>query len=152
MPLANGTNAPDFILLNQHREPVSLDNLMGSRSVMVFIPFAFTSTCQGELCQIRDESSVFADAGARVVAITCNTIHSNRLWAEQQGFEFDILSDFWPHGAVTRAYETFNDGYGAADRTTYFIDADGVITGSTRSDALGIARDFDAYRTALSRG
>ena len=152
MTLQTGTPAPDFTLLNQHREPVTLQDLKGSNSVMVFIPFAFTSTCQGELCHIRDEYSLFTDAGARVVAITCNTVHSNKLWAEQQGFQFDILSDFWPHGAVTRAYETFNDGYGAAERTTYFLDAEGVITGSTKSDAIGVGRDFDAYRAALSRG
>lgn len=150
MVLATGAAAPDFTLLNQRREPVSLGDLKGSKSVIVFIPFAFTSTCQGELCQIRDEYSLFADAGARVVAITCNTLHSNKLWAEQQGFQFDILSDFWPHGAVTRAYETFNDGYGAAARTTYFLDADGVITGSTRTDAIGMSRNFDDYRVALT--
>lgn len=148
--LAVGTAAPDFTLLNQDREPVSLQDLKGSKSVIVFIPFAFTSTCQGELCQIRDEYPLFADAGARVVAVTCNTLHSNKLWAEQQGFQFDILSDFWPHGGVTRAYETFNDGYGAAERTTYFLDADGVITGSTRSEAIGVGREFDAYRAALT--
>ncbi len=150
MTLTIGTLAPDFTLLNQDREPVSLADLKGTKSVLVFIPFAFTRTCQGELCQIRDEYSLFNEADARVVAITCNTLHSNKNWAEQQGFQFDILSDFWPHGGVTRLYDTFNEGYGAAERTTYFLDEDGVITGLTRSENLGIAREFDDYRTALS--
>ena len=150
MPLDVGTAAPDFQLLNQNREPVSLDDLKGARSVIVFIPFAFTRTCEGELCQIRDEYSVFNEAAAAIVAITCNTLHANRAWSEQQGFQFDILSDFWPHGAVARAYDTFNEGFGYAERTTYFLDEAGVITGITRSENLGEARDFAAYLSALA--
>lgn len=150
MPLEIGTPAPDFTLLNQNREPVSLDDLKGSLSVIVFIPFAFTRTCEGELCQIRDESSLFNDSDARVVAITCNTLHANRVWSEQQAFQFDILSDFWPHGSVSRKYDTFNEGYGYAERTTYFLDADGIITAVTHSDQLGEARDFEDYRAALT--
>jgi len=150
MPLEIGTPAPDFKLLNQNREPVSLDDLKGSRSVIVFIPFAFTRTCEGELCQIRDEYSLFNDSDARVVAITCNTLHANRVWSDQQGFHFDILSDFWPHGLVARKYDTFNEGYGYAERTTYFLDEEGTITAVTRSDQLGEARDFEDYRAALT--
>jgi peroxiredoxin len=150
MPLEIGTAAPDFSLLNQNREPVSLDDLKGSRSVIVFVPFAFTRTCEGELCEIRDEYSLFNESDARVVAITCNTLHANRVWSDQQGFQFDILSDFWPHGLVSRKYDTFNEGYGYAERTTYFLDEEGIITGVTHSDQLGEARDFNDYRAALS--
>jgi peroxiredoxin len=135
---------------NQNREPVSLDDLEGSKSVIVFIPFAFTRTCEGELCQIRDEYQLFNDAGARVVAITCNTFHANRVWSEQQGFQFDILSDWWPHGAVSRKYDTFNEGYGYSERTTYFLDENGIITGVSRSDSLKDPRDFAEYLSALS--
>jgi peroxiredoxin len=150
LPLEIGTPAPDFTLLNQNREPVSLDDLKGARSVIVFIPFAFTGTCESELCQIRDEYSLFNDSDTRVVAITCNTLHANRVWSDQQGFQYDILSDFWPHGAVARKYDTFNEGYGYAERTTYFLDEEGTITGLTRSENLGEARDFDDYRAALA--
>lgn len=150
MTLAIGTPAPAFTLLNQNRDPVSTDDLNGSKSVIVFIPFAFTRTCEGELCQIRDEYTLFQEAGARIVVITCNALHANRVWAEQQGFEFDILSDWWPHGEVSRAYETFNETYGYSERTTYFLDDDGVITDLIRSDELREARDFGSYRAALS--
>ncbi|HET9260875.1 MAG TPA: redoxin domain-containing protein [Acidimicrobiia bacterium] len=152
MPLDVGTPAPDFTLLNQDREPVSLDDLRGSRSVIVFIPFAFTRTCEAELCQIRDEYSLFNEADTRVVAITCNTLHANKVWSEQQGFLFDILSDWWPHGAVSRKYETFNEGFGYAERTTYFLDENGIITAVTSSENLGERRDFDEYKSVLSSG
>ena len=150
MPLDVGTPAPDFTLLNQDREPVSLDDLRGSKSVIVFIPFAFTRTCESELCQIRDEYSMFNEADSKVVAITCNTLHANKVWSEQQGFQFDILSDWWPHGAVSRKYETFNEGFGYAERTTYFLDENGIVTAVTRSENLGEGRDFDEYRSALN--
>lgn len=149
MPLEIGTRAPEFTLLNQDREPVSLGDLEDGRSVIVFIPFAFTRTCEGELCQIRDEYSLFNDAEARVVAITCNTLHANKVWREQQGFQFDLLSDWWPHGAVSRLYDTFNELYGYAERTTYFLDH-GTITHVERSEQLGEARNFEIYRTVLS--
>ena len=152
MPLDVGTPAPDFTLLNQDREPVSLDDLRGSRSVIVFIPFAFTRTCEAELCQIRDEYSLFNEADTRVVAITCNTLHANKVWSEQQGFLFDILSDWWPHGAVSRKYETFNEGFGYAERTTYFLDENGIITAVTSSENLGERRDFAEYKSVLSSG
>ena len=150
MPLDVGTPAPDFTLVNQDREPVSLEDLRGARSVIVFIPFAFTRTCESELCQIRDEYSMFNEAASKVVAITCNTLHANKVWSEQQGFQFDILSDWWPHGAVSRKYETFNEGFGYAERTTYFLNENGIVTAVTRSENLGEGRDFDEYRSALN--
>ena len=150
MPLSVGITGPDFTLRNQRREKVSLDDLKGSRSMIVFIPFAFTATCQGELCEIRDNIAMFQAADAKVVAITCNTIHSNGVWAEQQGFNFDLLSDFWPHGGVARAYDVFSDDFGYAKRTTYLLDENAVITDVITSDELGVARRFAEYTTALS--
>ena len=150
MSLAVGTPAPPFKLRNQRREEVSLEDLKGSRSAIVFIPFAFTGTCQGELCDIRDNLHKFNNADVKVVAITCNTLHSNGAWAEQQGFTFDILSDFWPHGEVSRAYDNFNEMAGAANRTTYFLDEDGIITNVIVADGPGMARPFAEYEVALS--
>jgi peroxiredoxin len=151
MPLETGTPAPPFALRNQRREKVALEDLRGSKVTLVFIPFAFTNTCQGELCEIRDNLHRFTDAETRVLAITCNTLHSNAAWAEQQGFTFDILSDFWPHGATARAYDTFDEDFGYARRTTYFIDEEGVITDVILSEELGVARPFSEYQAALTR-
>ena len=151
MPLEVGTKAPEFSLLNQAREPVSSADLLGARSVIVFIPFAFTRTCEDELCQIRDEYSMFNAADARVVAITCNTLHANRVWSEQQGFQFDVLSDWWPHGEVSRRFATFNEEFGYAERSTYFLDDTGTITEVAISGHLGEARDFEIYRKVLDR-
>ncbi len=150
MPLPVGSAAPPFSLRNQHRQRVSLEDLKGSPSVIVFIPLAFTSTCQSELCTIRDNLHQFNQANTRVVAITCNTLHSNNAWAEQQGFTFDILSDFWPHGETAKAYDNFNEIAGTANRTTYFLDKNGIITAVVASDEPGVARAHEEYEAVLA--
>lgn len=149
MTLQVGEQAPRFELRNQHRESVTLEDLLGRKAAVVFIPFAFTKTCEGELCEIRDNLHVFDRADAKVVVITCDTTASNARWAADNGFEFDILSDFWPHGEVSRAYDTFNEAFGYAKRTTYFLDESGTITEVVASDELKVARPFRAYEEAL---
>lgn len=117
--------------------------------MLVFMPFAFTRTCGSEMCSLRDNLDFLQSKGAKVVVITCDTHNSNRVWAEQQGFTFPILSDFWPHGNVAAAYDSFNEQYGYATRTTYLVDARGVITEVIASEDLRTPRDPAAYEAAL---
>ena len=60
-----------------------------------------------------------------------------------------MLSDYWPHGAVTRDYGAFNDDIGAANRCSYVLDADGIVIDIIRSKELLVARRFEDYTTAL---
>jgi peroxiredoxin len=149
MALAVGVKAPDFTLRDQHREKRSLAELAGAPAMIVFMPFAFTRTCEGEMCSIRDNLDHLQSNGARVFVITCDTVNSNRVWAEQQGFAFPILSDFWPHGKVATSYGCFNETFGYAERSTFFLDSDGMITDIVASDRLDVPRDFDEYSKAL---
>ncbi len=150
MALTPGTAAPDFTLVDQDRTPVSRDDLKGRKSLIVFIPFPFTGTCEGELCLLRDRLAELADLDANVVAITCDTVPSNKQWSDQNGFGFRVLSDFWPHGDVAKAYDTFNEKLGIANRTTYVLDPDGVIRNVIASDALGTPREYGEYVDALN--
>ncbi|HKY58617.1 MAG TPA: peroxiredoxin [Aeromicrobium sp.] len=149
MTIAVGELAPDFTLKNQHGQEVSLSGLRGKPVAVVFFPFAFTGICTGELCEIRDNLSVFTEQGAVVVAISCDPVFSNRVFSDQEGYTFDILSDFWPHGAVSQAYGVFEPGPGAARRATFLIDADGIVRW-TVNNPLGEARDFAGYKEALA--
>ena len=63
--------------------------------------------------------------------------------------EFPVLSDFWPHGDVARAYGVFDERVGVANRTTFVLDAEGIVREIIASDSLGTAREHDAYATAL---
>ena len=126
--LPAGTEAPDFTLKDQDRNDVTLSSFRGKSAVaLVFYPFTFTGVCQGELCEIRDDPSVFEGPDAAVLAISCDTRHAQAQWAEQQGFTFPILSDFWPHGEVARAYGVFLPERGMATRGTFVIDRDGIV-------------------------
>ncbi len=143
-----GSPAPDFTLKNQHGEDVSLSALRGRNVVVVFYPFAFSGICTGELCEIRDNLNIFSGADAEVLAISCDPMFSLRAFADQDGYSFSLLSDFWPHGEVARSYGIFEEGPGAAARGTYLIDREGIVRWKIEN-GLGEARDLAAYREAL---
>ena len=151
MPAHIGNPAPDFTLRDPQKIDFSLADLRGRKSLIVFIPFPFTGGCQTEMCAIRDHMSSLQQLDANVIAITCDTVHANRAWSEQQGFGFPVLSDFWPHGATCRNYGCFNEDTGSANRVTYVLDADGVVREIIATDSLGTLREFDAYLEALEK-
>lgn len=150
MPLAIGAKAPDFTLYDQNKEQVSLSDLAGHKSLIVFIPFPFTGHCDNEGCAIRDGLGGLESIDARVVVITDHAVPVNAKWAAENGFEFPVLSDFWPHGDVTRAYDAFNDILGAANRVTYVLDGDGIIRNVIATESLGIPREYELYGQALA--
>jgi alkyl hydroperoxide reductase subunit AhpC len=117
--------------------------------VLVFVPFAFSGTCTAELCAIRDDIALFDDAGVRLLVVSCDATFSLRAWQEQEGYTFDLLSDFWPHGEIARAYGVFDEERGLAIRGSFLIDADGVLRWAL-VNPRSQARDLDAYRAALA--
>jgi len=150
MILGPGTIAPDFELRNQFGQTVRLGDFRGVKPVtLVFFPLAFSRTCEGELCELRDNIEIFADSGSELIAVSVDSKHALRAWAEEQRYEFTLLADFWPHGAVARAYGAFLEERGYADRATFVIDPDGVIRASFAT-APGEARTLEQYRVALA--
>ena len=149
MNLSVGDTAPDFTLKNQHGQEISLSALRGRPVALVFFPFAFSGICTGELCEIRDNLGVFTADDVTVLAISCDHFFSNRAFADRDGYTFDILSDFWPHGEVSRAYGVFEESAGAARRGTFLIDADGIVRWSVENP-IGEPRDFAGYKSALA--
>jgi mycoredoxin-dependent peroxiredoxin len=127
MSLSVGDRAPEFSLPDQDKQVVSLAELRGTPVLLVFYPFAFSGICTGELCQLRDELSTYTDAGVRVLAISTDPVFSLKAYKAQEGFDFSLLSDFWPHGTVAQAYGVFNEKAGMALRGTFLIDAEGTI-------------------------
>ncbi len=147
-----GQPAPQFTLKDQDGNDVSLSGFQGKQNVViVFYPFTFTGVCQGELCEIRDDPSTFETNDAAVLAISCDTRHAQKQWADQQGFTFPVLSDFWPHGEVARAYGVFNEALGCANRGTFVIDKTGTIVVKFESANLGTPRARAEYEQALAK-
>jgi len=152
MPLEAGQTAPDFTLKDQNGSDVSLSSFRGDKNVvLVFYPFTFTGVCEGELCSLRDDASTFEHDGAQVLAVSCDSRHSQRIWSEQQGYKFPVLSDFWPHGAVAKSYGVFNDDLGCANRATFVIDKQGKVVDTFASPNLGTPREKAEYEAALAK-
>ncbi len=106
MSVSVGQVAPDFTLVNQRGEPTTLADLRGRKVVLVFYPFAFSATCTQEMCDLRDRRGEFDDDTV-LLGISVDTKHALRVFAAQEGLGFDLLSDFWPHGAVAQEYGVF---------------------------------------------
>lgn len=152
MSVEIGQEAPDFELRGSTGETVKLSSFRGEKAVaLVFYPFTFTGVCQGELCELRDDISRYEDAGVQVLAISCDTAPAQKKWAEEQGYTFPVLADFWPHGAVAQAYGAFNEALGCAMRHTFVINKDGVIVDTWDSGAIGTAREKARYDEALAK-
>jgi len=147
--LENDTQAPDFDLANQFGERIRLSDFRGKRPVaLVFYPLAFSSTCTGELCELRDNLNLFKEHGVELIGISVDSKAALRAWGEQEGYDFNLLADFWPHGAVAKEYGVFLEEKGYANRATFVIDTKGIIRASFIT-APGQARSIDEYRAAL---
>ncbi len=145
-----GTSAPDFTLKDQEGRPVALSTFRGVKDVLlVFFPLAFTGICQGELDSIQARLPSFVNDDVQTLAISVGPPPTHKVWATQSGFTLPMLSDFWPHGAVARAYDVFNDDAGFANRGTFVVDRGGVIRFAAMVGP-GQARDQASWTGALA--
>ncbi|CAL9595651.1 Alkyl hydroperoxide reductase E [Actinosynnema sp. ALI-1.44] len=150
MSVEVGSQAPDFTLNDYNKQPVTLSSFRGERNVLlVFYPFAFSGICTGELCQVRDELATYESENVQVIGVSVDTPFSLKAWAEQQGYTFPLLSDFWPHGKVATEYGVFNEAAGLANRGTFLIDTEGVVR-YAEVNAPGEARDQEAWKKAVA--
>ena len=145
-----GDEAPDFELPDQTRTPVRLSSFRGRKKVVVvFYPLAMTPVCEGELCAIRDSLVDVEGDDVQTLAISCDNGPTHAKWAAEQGYTFPLLSDFWPHGEVARAYGVFDERSGLALRGTFIVDLDGTVAYKV-VNAIPDARDVDEYEAVLA--
>jgi len=150
MTVEVGQQAPDFELKDQHGTPVRLSSFRGKKNVvLVFYPLAFSGTCTAELCAMRDEFPEVTRDDVELLTVSVDSGYVQRAWSEAQHFKFPMLSDFWPHGDVARAYGVFNDTRGVATRGTFIIDKDGVVRWKV-VHPIPQARDIAEYQKALA--
>jgi peroxiredoxin len=151
MAVEIGDEAPDFELPDQHGTPVKLSSFRGKKNVvLVFYPLAFSPVCSGELCGLRDS---FPEATSRedveLLTVSVDSFFTHRAWADAEKFEFSLLADFWPHGAVAKSYGVFDEDKGLAVRGTFVIDKQGKVTWKVVNPILQ-ARDIADYQKALA--
>ncbi|WP_052367129.1 redoxin domain-containing protein [Paraoerskovia marina] len=144
MTLAVGDRVPPVVASDTSGEPVVLD---GSEEplVLVFVPYAFSPVCTGEVHALRELAGDVVQAGLRLFVVSCDSLPALRAWLEHE--PYDGVSDFWPHGAVARAFGVFDEDRGAARRGSFLV-ADGEVRWAVRSDP-GSARPTAAYRAMI---
>jgi mycoredoxin-dependent peroxiredoxin len=148
MSLQVGEQAPDFTLKDQNNQERTLSELRGDRNVLVvFYPLAFSGICTGELDQLRDDLAAFTDV--QVLAVSVDSGYALKAWSQEKGYDFPLLSDFWPHGKVAQDYGVFHDKAGIANRGTFLVDTHGVIRFAEMQQP-DEARDQTAWKQALA--
>jgi len=150
MTLIIGDQAPDFELINQFGETVKLSDFRGKKPVvLVFYPLSFSGICTGELCEIRDNFAKFENENVELLAISVDSKFVQKQFAEHEGYKFSVLADFWPHGAVAKAYDVFIEDAGIANRATFVINKEGELVAKFVT-APGQARSLGEYDRALA--
>ena len=127
--LEPGAGAPDFELRDQHGQRRVLSAARGRPVALVFFPAAFSSVCGSELAALRDwwADPAARSSGAELWALSCDPMFSLRGYGDAEGIDFPLLSDFWPHGAVARAYGVFDETSGTPRRSSYVVDPNGRV-------------------------
>lgn len=150
MTVQPGAEAPDFTLPDQNKQDVSLSSFRGKKNVLlVFYPFAFSSICTNELRAVRANLAEFQNESVQILAISTDPTFSLKAFADAEGYEFPLLSDFWPHGALAQTYGVFNEKPGMANRGTFLVDTDGVVRFSEMNEP-GVPRDQGDWVRALA--
>jgi len=148
-----GDNAPQFSALNHKRENVSLEQFSGKKVVLAFFPAAFTGVCEKELCTFRDAMAHFNDLQANVLGVSVDAPFSNAAFAEKNGLNFDVLSDY--SRSMVTAYGVAHDdfanmaGYTAAKRSVFVIDGAGKVTYAWVADNPGQEPNYDEVKAAV---
>jgi peroxiredoxin len=150
---AIGSDAPDFTLLTNKREKVTLSEQRGKNVVLAFFPAAFTGVCEKELCTFRDALALFNDLDAAVYGICVDAPFSNNAFAEKNQLNFPILSDYTRE--VVRAYGITHDdfagmpGYTAAKRSVFVVDKQGKIAFAWVADVPSQEPNYDDVQAAV---
>ena len=150
MSVEVGQEAPDFELQNQFGAPVRLSSFRGEKNVGARV-LPEGVHCDVHRRAVRDprREQRFENDDTVVFGISCDTTATLKVFAEQEHYEFALLSDFWPHGAVSQAYGAFFDKGGFPLRATFIIDKAGVVRWSVVNSPADARRTSD-YREALA--
>jgi len=148
-----GDEAPEFKGRDETGESVSLSDFRGKKNVLlVFYPYAFSGTCTKEFCQLRDENPDLEGLkDTEIIGVSTDPVHSLRAWKKAEHYVNRFVSDFWPHGAISRAYGAFDERIGAPVRNTFLIDKEGIVRYAEHNglETLAVARDQSSWRKAI---
>lgn len=142
-----GKPAPDFSLFDTDKIKITLSDLSGKNTVLLFFPFAFTSVCTKELCGVQDDISRYSNADAQVIGISVDSLYTLKKYKEDMHYNFPFLSDF--NKEVSALYGCLYDEWkydmkGVSKRAAFIIDKSGIVR---YAEVLEIADDIPDFNT-----
>jgi len=132
-----GTPAPDFILRREDHSRFTREDLLGTTSVLVFYPFAFSAVCTDQLNLYEEVLDQFAAQGATLYGVSCDSTEAQRAFKEKLGVSIEQLSDFEPKGEASRAFGAYFEPGGMTNRALVIVGPDGVVRWSHLADSPG---------------
>ena len=126
-----GDTAPDFTLLDQDGNSVSLSDFRGKKVLLWFYPKASTPGCTAEGCNIQDNIQRFASANVQVLGMSKDSVRRQKNFATKHGFAYPLLSD--ESGSTVEAYGAWGPKkfmgreFDGILRISYIIDEQGSI-------------------------
>ena len=147
MAIAAGQPAPEFSLARAEGGPFTRADLLGSTTVLVFYPFAFSPVCTDQLSLYDELCDEFAARGATLYGVSCDAVWSQEAFRKHLGVSIEQLSDFEPKGAACRAFDVLHPR-GFPQRALVIVGPDGVVKWSYQapspSELGGANLIFDA--------
>jgi len=126
--LAIGSMAPEFALKDQDGNVIQLSKLRGKKVLLSFHPLAWTSVCADQMKSLELAYEEFQSLNVLPIGISVDPVPSKKAWAESLGLKkLRIISDFWPHGEVAKAFDIFREKDGFSERANILIDEEGKI-------------------------
>jgi glutaredoxin-dependent peroxiredoxin len=154
MGITVGEPAPDFKLFNTEKKELSLSDLRGKNVVLLFYPFAFSSTCTAELCGMRNDYLLYQSLNAEILGISTDSLFTLKRFRDEQHLNFELLSDFNKEvsGIYDSLYEDFIFGTkGVSKRSAFVIDQSGTIRHIEILEDAGKQPDYEAIKNCLER-
>ena len=135
--IAVGESAPDFSLRDQDGEQVSLADFRGRKVMLVFYPFDFSPVCSDQLSLYQEVKPEIEAKGVTLVGVSVDSPYAHKAFQEKLGIDATLLADFEPKGDVARAYGSYLDGPGMANRTLVLVDEEGRVAWTYESPTPG---------------
>jgi peroxiredoxin len=153
-----GAPAPDFRLPDQDGKKVSLEDLRGKLTVLVFYPLDFSPVCTDQLNVYNEILDDLEADGVQLYGVSVDSAYAHKAFQQQLGIRIPLLADFHPKGAVATAYGVYDEKWGSSARALVMIGPDLTVEWSHQSPSAleipGANLIFDAIaqRTGSTAG
>jgi peroxiredoxin len=127
-PIGIGESAPDFTLKDQEGKDFKLSDWRGKRVLLSFHPLAWTGICTDQMKALEANYQTIISLNTVPVGLSVDAVPTKKAWADSMGLkQLRILADFWPHGAVAKAYGLFREHGGTSERANVIVDEKGKV-------------------------